>query len=93
MSELRLSNMRIEVSTPELPFPIKLVFPLGVLRSGWIWRLALKYTEHSQKQTVMSYRDMIMNSTDVLDDYVRENGHFNLVEVEEKDGTRVLIRV
>ena len=28
-----------------------------------------------------------------LEEYVRKFGHFNLVEVEEKDGTKVIIRV
>ncbi|MBR2701957.1 MAG: hypothetical protein IKD99_03290 [Erysipelotrichaceae bacterium] len=85
--------MRIEVSTPELPIPVKLIFPTSVLRSRWIWRLALKYTDNRQKETVMNYRNMISESTSVLEEYVRKFGHFNLVEVEEKDGTKVLIRI
>ena len=28
-----------------------------------------------------------------LEEYVRNYGHFNLVEVEEKDGTKVIIRI
>ncbi len=93
MSELRLNNMKIEVSSPELPIPIRLIFPTSVLRSRWIWNLALKYTENRQKNTVMSYRNIISDSAFVLEDYVRHYGHFNLVEVEEKDGTKVIIRV
>lgn len=93
MSELRLNSMKIEVSSPELPIPIRLMFPTSVLRSGWIWRLALKYTEKRQKETVIGYRNIIADSTAVLEEFVRMNGHFNLVEVEEKDGTRVIIRV
>ena len=93
MSELRLSNMKIEVSTPELPIPIKLIFPTSVLRSRWIWKLALKYTDDRQKDTVMSYSSIISHSAFALEEYVRKFGHFNLVEVEEKDGTKVIIRV
>jgi hypothetical protein len=85
--------MRIEVSTPELPIPVKLIFPTSVLRSRWIWRLALKYTDNQQKETVMNYRNIISESASVLEEYVRKFGHFNLVEVEEKDGTKVLIRI
>ena len=39
------------------------------------------------------YSGMIAESVDVLEKYVRNNGHFNLVEVEAKDGTRVVIRI
>ena len=85
--------MKILVTTPELRFPIKLIFPIGVLRSRWIWRIALKYTDDDQKQDIMIYSGMIAESVDVLEKYVRINGHFNLVEVEAKDGTRVVIRI
>ena len=85
--------MKILVTTPELRFPIKLVFPIGVLRSRWIWRGALKYRKDDQKQDIMMYSGMIAESVDVLEEYVRMNGHFNLVEVEAKDGTRVVIRI
>ena len=53
----------------------------------------MKYNENRQKNTVMSYRNIISDSAFVLEDYVRHYGHFNLVEVEEKDGTKVIIRV
>ncbi len=85
--------MKILVTTPELRFPIRMTFPIGVLRSRWIWRIALKYTDDDQKQDIMMYRSMIADSVDVLQEYVRNNGHFNLVEVEERDGTRVVIRI
>ncbi len=85
--------MRIEVSTPELHFPIKLIFPTAALRSRWLWRIALKYTESRQKDTVMYYRDLITESVSHLEEFVRNYGHFNLVEIEERDGTRVIIRI
>ena len=85
--------MKIEVTTPELPIPIKLTFPLGALRSRWIWRIALKYTEPRQRNTVAEYRDLITENVSVLEDFIRKNGHFNLLEVEEADGTRVVIQV
>ena len=85
--------MKIEVTTPELPLPIILVFPTGFLKSRWLWNLALKYTEPGQKQTVMNYRTVIAESAGALEAYARKNGHFNLVEVAEADGTRVIIRI
>ena len=85
--------MKIEVSTPELPIPIKLIFPTAALRSRWLWQIAFKYTESRQKQTVMNYQNLITDSIDSLEEYVRNYGHFNLVEVEEKDGTKVIIRI
>ena len=41
----------------------------------------------------MNYQNLITDSIGSLEEYVRNYGHFNLVEVEEKDGTKVIIRI
>ena len=84
--------MKIEVRTPGLSFPIKISFPLGMARSKLIWKV-IENSDAKEREKILKYRPLFISCLDELSDYVKENGHFDLVDVEEPDGTRVLIRI
>ena len=84
--------MKIEVRTPDLFFPLNLSFPIGMARSKLIWKMIEK-SDAKERETIMKYKPLFMSCLDELTEYVRTNGHFDLVEVEEHSGTRVLIRI
>ena len=85
--------MIVRVETPELRIPIVLSVPLTFLKSRWIWRMVTRYAEEDTKQKLLPLRNPAEELINALQDYQKKYGHFNLVEVEEKDGTRVLIRI
>lgn len=85
--------MKIEVRTPGLSFPIKIVFPTGLMKSKLIWKSVEKNSGWEDQDTFRQYQPMLAACCDELTDYVKKNGHFNLVEVEQPEGTKVIIRV
>ena len=42
---------------------------------------------------IREYQPLMISCYEALTEYVRVNGHFNLVEVSQPDGTRVVIRL
>ena len=85
--------MKIEVRAPGLSFPIKIVFTTGLMKSKLIWKIVEKNSSWEDQDTFRQYQPMLAACCDELTDYVKKNGHFNLVEVEQPEGTKVIIRV
>ena len=74
---------------------IRLHLPLALIKT----RIFSKYlSEHNDDgnydpEEWKRYRENIKQGYKVLKKYIKENGHFNLVEVYSNDGGIVLIRV
>lgn len=74
---------------------IRLHLPLAFIKT----RIFSKYlSEHNDDgnydpEELKHYRENIKQGYKVLKKYIKENGHFNLVEVYSNDGGIVLIRV
>ena len=85
--------MKIEVRTPDLIGPIVLVFPTNFIKSKLIWKAIEKHADWEDKDLIRQYQPLMVMCSEALTEYVRENGHFNLVEVIQPDGTKVTIRL
>ena len=79
--------MRIKVINKEEKVKINLVLPNSVIKSKIISSSIQKYVGDNIPKDVMK------KIYQVIKEYIKENGHFNLVEVDSKDGTYVKIRV
>ena len=79
--------MRIKVINKEDKVKINLVLPNSVIKSKIISSSIQKYVGDNIPKDVMK------KIYQVIKEYIKENGHFNLVEVDSKDGTYVKIRV
>lgn len=79
---------------------IYLVLPNSMLKSrlaAKIIREGAKRREEDGKPAVVSFdcvtRELLKTLYKSLKTVIKQNGHFNLVEVEAADGTKVLIRI
>lgn len=77
--------MRIKVINKEEKVKINLVLPNSVIKSKIIGSSIQKYVGDNISKDVMK------KIYQVIKEYIKENGHFNLVEVDSKDGTFVKI--
>ena len=77
--------MRIKVINKEEKVKINLVLPNSVIKSKIISSSIQKYVGDNIPKDVMK------KIYQVIKEYIKENGHFNLVEVDSKDGTFVKI--
>ena len=77
--------MRIKVINKEENVKINLVLPNSVIKSKIISSSIQKYVGDNIPKDVMK------KIYQVIKEYIKENGHFNLVEVDSKDGTFVKI--
>lgn len=87
--------MRIKVKSPELKHGIHLIIPNSLLGAKWVWRLVLRQAgggEGGEAPPGLS-PESIGDIKRALRKYVRQNGHFNLVEVDSAEGEEVRIRV
>ena len=85
--------MKIKVISPDLKVPILLRFPLSFLHSSFLCSIIRKGLDRNQKEYMDSLLPSIKECTAILDDYIRENGHFVLADIREKDGTFIQIRI
>lgn len=77
--------MRIKVINKEEKVKINLVLPNSVIKSKIIGSSIQKYVGDNIT------KDIMKKIYQVIKEYIKENGHFNLVEVDSKDGTFVKI--
>ena len=77
--------MRIKVINKEENVKINLVLPNSVIKSKIISSSIQKYVGDNIP------KDIMKKIYQVIKEYIKENGHFNLVEVDSKDGTFVKI--
>ncbi|MBE6143604.1 MAG: hypothetical protein E7177_06460 [Erysipelotrichaceae bacterium] len=79
--------MRIKVISKEEKVKINLVLPTSLIKSKIILNKIKKYS--GVDLDINTFKNMYK----VLKDYIKENGHFNLVEVITNDGEYIKIRV
>lgn len=79
--------MRIKVISSEDKVRVNLLVPTSLIKSPIVINSIKKYSgiEIDPKIFKNMYR--------VLKEYIKENGHFNLVEVNSKEGDYIKIRV
>ncbi len=87
--------MRIKVKSPEMKHGIHLMIPNSLLGAKWVWRLVAKQTGGGEGEVSFSGLSMedIQAIKTALRQYVRKNGHFNLVELDSTGGEEIRIRV
>ena len=79
--------MRIKVISKEEKVKINLVLPTSLIKSKIILNKIKEYS--GVDLDINTFKNMYK----VLKDYIKENGHFNLVEVITNDGEYIKIRV
>jgi hypothetical protein len=79
--------MKIRVLNKEEKINIRLALPLCLIKSKLVISSIIKNSKMDIKKEV--FTDVYQ----ILKEYIKENGHFTIVEVEAKDGTYVKIRV
>lgn len=79
--------MRIKVISPEDKVKINLIIPTSLIKSKILLNEIKKHSGVDLDVTV--FKKMYKS----LKEYIKENGHFNLVEVNSKDGEYIKIRV
>ena len=77
--------MKIKVINKEEKVKINLVLPNFVIKTKIIGSSIQKYVGDNIT------KDIMKKIYQVIKEYIKENGHFNLVEVDSKDGTFVKI--
>ena len=79
--------MKIRVLNKEEKINIRLALPLCLIKSNLVISSIIKSRKLDIKKEVFT------DGYQILKEYIKENGHFTMVEVEAKDGTYVKIRV
>ena len=79
--------MKIRVKNKDEKINILLFFPLWVIKTKLVASLINNYGK------VDINKEDINNMYNIIKEYIKENGHFTMVEVETEDGTYVKIRV
>ena len=77
--------MKIKVINKGEKVKITLVLPNSVIKTKIIGSSIQKYVGDNIT------KDIMKKIYQVIKEYIKENGHFNLVEVDSKDGTFVKI--
>lgn len=76
---------------------IRLWLPLFILKQKWIYRAVSKNTDNKNITLDNDGLNKLVDISSIaykdLKKFIKENGHFNLVEVDATDGTKVVIRV
>lgn len=80
--------MKLVILRPRL----KLFFwaPTSILRWKWIWKKIISSAKSVESEEIVKFVPVLLKG---LRQYVKKNGHFYLLEVKAKDGTKVKIKV
>jgi hypothetical protein len=80
--------MRIKIINKEEKVRINLVLPNYFIKSKITSSSIKKYAGND-----LFSKNLMKKMYKVIKEYIKENGHFTLLEVESKDGTYVKIRL
>ena len=83
--------MRICVKSDEQKLPIVIVIPTSAIGWRWVWRMMGRHSNSNDTPWITD--DTAREIAAVLKQYVRKNGHFDLVNVHSANGDRIRIRV
>lgn len=83
--------MRVYVKSDDMKLPIILAVPTSAIGWRWIWRMANKRAKPENTPAISE--ETAQKLAKAVKKYVRENGHFDLVNIESADGDRVRIRI
>lgn len=83
--------MRIYVKSDDMKRPIILAVPTSAIGWRWVWRMANRNAK-PEKMPMIS-EETAQKLAKVIKKYVRQNGHFDLVNIQSADGDRVRIRI
>ena len=79
---------------------IRLWVPLWLLKQKWLLNIFYKEAKkknnggkETEQEEIEKINALTKQTYKDLKKFIKTNGHFNLVEVDAKDGTRVKIRV
>lgn len=65
-------------------------FPTSFLRKKWIWKLVLKQNEETQIEDLINFFPIVYKS---IRNYIKMNGHFELIYIENEQKSKISIRV
>ena len=83
--------MRIYVKSDDMKLPIILAVPTSAIGWKWIWRIVNKNSKSDDAPPISE--ETAHKLAKVMKKYVRQNGHFDLVNIQSADGDRVRIRI
>ena len=83
--------MRIYVKPDDMKRQIILAVPTSAIGWKWLWRLANRKAKADQAPPISE--ETARELAKAIKKYVRQNGHFDLVNVQSADGDRVRIRL
>ena len=80
--------MKVSISRPRL----KLFFwvPTSILRWKWMWKKIVSCADYVEYEEIVALLPFILKG---LKKYIKNYGHFYLVDVVATDGTKVKIKV
>lgn len=80
--------MKLYIIRPRL----KLYFwlPVFLLRWKWLWKKIISQNNSKEEQEIQEFLPFVLKGIKL---YKKRYGHFYLLDVETKDGTKIKIRV
>lgn len=83
--------MRIYVKSEDMKRPIIIAVPTSALGWRWIWRTVNRHSKPDAAPAISE--ETAHKLAKAIKKYVRQNGHFDLVNIQSADGDRVRIRI
>ncbi len=84
--------MKIIIKDSEDKRRFFLLIPTRLIKWKWIYNIGAKHTnDEKSKQEIITFRDNSKRFYKAIKGYIKENGHFTLVDVKSNDGSIVKI--
>ncbi len=85
--------MRIIIKDSDSKHSIHLMFPNSMMKWKWIYSLIIKNADPKEQDKIINIRNHSHQIYKVIKRYIKDNGHFVLVDIKDSDGSRVKIKV
>ncbi|MBO4682783.1 MAG: hypothetical protein J5618_02880 [Bacilli bacterium] len=87
--------MKISIRSTEEHKRFSFYLPLGFIKTRLAARIILSIDDENNvtSKAILELQEQIKEAYHQLKQYVRKNGHFYLIEGEDKEGNKVRIRV
>ena len=83
--------MKIVIKSKDGPKHLSLIFPLGFVKTKLASRIISKNGDININKDEL--HSMLKEAYKVLKDYIKVNGHFDMVDIRSSDGDIVKIKV